>query len=97
MKDAHVEIIKPMERIDPSLGGTGYQPPTRPATWTQILNELGRAKYEFGLPSCVFKVLRSSVSWKDHKPQRRLLIHGQRVSCRLIGGIKDWWFVSLKT
>lgn len=97
MNDAHVEVVHPKERLHPSLGGTGFLPPTKPATWTQILNELGRAKYEFDLPSAVFKVLRSSVSWKDHKENRRLTIHGKRVSCRLIGGIKDWWFVSLKT
>lgn len=96
MKQSHVEIIKPNERLDPSLGGTGYLPPTSPATWAEILDELRRVKAEFDLPCVAFKVLRSSTSWKNHSANRRLLIGDTRIPCKLIGGIKDWWFVSIQ-
>lgn len=97
MKQSHVEMIKSNERLDPSLGGTGYLPPTTAATWAEILDELRRVKAEFGLPCAAFKVLRSSVSWKNHAESRRLLIGNTHIPCKLIGGIKDWWFVSIQT
>lgn len=97
MNPSHVEIIQPRERIDPSLGGTGYVGPKRPASLAEISAELDRARHEFKLPSAVFKVLRGSVSWRNHKANRRLFIEGHRIPCRLIGGIREWWFVSIQT
>lgn len=94
--NTHIEIIKPSERLAPSLGGTGYLSPTRSATAKEIAAELNRVRGEFpDLPSAVFKVLRTTVSWQNHYPRRRLRFNGTTVSCRCVGGIREWWFVSL--
>lgn len=89
--DSHVEIIRPIEKI------AGYLPPERPATAGEVAAELERIKREFpGWPSAAFKVLRTTVSWEKHYPRRRLRFNNRTVSCRCIGGVREWWFVSLQ-
>lgn len=94
---AHAEIIRPAERIIPELGGTGYQPPSVPATLADVV-----AAYETSLAAgatvpgmFVLKVYRDSVNWKKPAVKRRLTFVDGTCECVVIGSIRDWWFVSI--
>lgn len=82
----HVELIQPNEKLSPSLGGTGYLPPSQPAT----LQELSAA---IRAGQVVWKVARTSVDWRRPAQTRLLVLSEVRVRCTIVGGTKDWWFV----
>lgn len=86
--NAHIEIIKSGERIDPTLGGTGYLPPSRPAT----IQEIAEAVRSGHL---IFKVARNSVNWKHRAESRRLQLPECQIPCVVVGGMREWWFVRL--
>ena len=95
---SHAEIIRPSERLSPSIGGTGYQPPSEPTTLANVL-----AAYEASLAAgvtvpgmFVLKVLRGSVNWKKPAKKRRLTFSDGRCDCVVIGSNRDWWFVSVQ-
>ncbi len=85
-KMAHVEIIKPMEKIAPSLGGAGYLPPAKPATPPELAAAVRAGQI-------VWKVARASVDWRRHAKTRRLSFKECQIKCRVIGSTRDWWFV----
>lgn len=84
----HVELIQPRERIDPSLGGTGYLPPSRPAA----LSELAAA---IRAGQIIWKVARKSVDWRRPARTRRLHLDGFQVRCSVLGSTGDWYFVQV--
>lgn len=90
---AHVELIDPSEKLEASLGGTGYCAPGTAATRRQLLASLDRA--DVGM--VVWKVTRRSVTWSRSRPvgDRRLPIHGHRIPCWILGSSFQWWFISV--
>jgi len=71
---SHAEIIRPNEKLDPKLGGTGYLPPSTPTTLAEIT-----AAYKASLAEgstvpglFVLKVYRGSVNWEKPATKRRL-------------------------
>jgi hypothetical protein len=85
-KLTHVELIQPMEKIDPRLGGTGYLPPTRPATIQELADAVRRGQI-------VWKVLQTSVNWRRPASSRRLQMAEAQIKCKILGGTRQWWFV----
>lgn len=97
MKDTHIELIDPKEKLSVELGGYGgYLGPKNPDS---VLDLMVNAKWAADkwpeLNMAVWKVLRSSVNWKGVAQTRRLRIAGRTIPCDIIGGVKDWWFVSV--
>lgn len=96
MRNTHVELIDPKEKLSPSLGGTGYVAPKEPSSVLDLYaNAAWAAETYPELNMTVWKVSRASVNWKRHANQRRLRIDGRSVPCEVIGGTHDWWFVSV--
>jgi hypothetical protein len=95
-KKPHVELIDPLEKISPELGGTGYVGPKEPANALSLYaNAAVAAKSLPELNMTVWKVLRSSVNWNKPAKVRRLLVGGRTIPCEIIGSVSDWWFVSV--
>jgi hypothetical protein len=96
MRETHVELIDPMEKLSPSIGGTGYVGPTQPAEVLSLyINAAASLESWPELNATVWKVLRSSVNWTQCAQYRRLKVGGRVVPCSVIGGNLDWWFVSV--
>jgi len=94
----HIEVIKPHEKLAPSLGGTGYLPPSEPSSTETLIADLEKAKAAAeSIGVSVWKVLRRSNKY----PRRLTLPNGRRLTCRTIGGIGYgngagyWLFVSV--
>jgi hypothetical protein len=85
-RQSHIELIQPREKIAPELGGTGYLPPSRPATLRELAAAVRRGQV-------VWKVARSSVDWKRPARTRRLQLERVQIKCAVIGSIREWWFV----
>lgn len=89
----HIEVISPMEKIAPSLGGTGYVGPSQPSSVEALRADLEKAKASAGsIGISVWKVLRQSRKY----PRRLTLPNGRRLACRIIGGTgygdgKGYW------
>jgi hypothetical protein len=83
---SHVELIQPREKISPSLGGTGYLPPSRPATLPELAEAIRQGQI-------VWKVARNSVNWRRPAETRRLQFENLQIKCAVIGSMRDWWFV----
>lgn len=94
---AHIEAIKPGERIDPSLGGTGYLPPAQPSSAAELAADLNNANSVSSLGLSVWKVKRES----PRHPRRLTLSNGRYLKCSVIGGTGYeggyWWFVRVST
>lgn len=89
---SHIEVIKSGERLDPSLGGTGYLPPSSPSTSSELIADLKHAALIAPtLNTAVWKVKRESM----RHPRRLTLGNGKRLGCRVVGGARHWWFVSV--
>ena len=96
MKETHVELIDPQEKLSKELGGTGYVGPKSPATPLELrMNAFDAANAHPDLNMTVWKVLRSSVRWKSNDKSRRIRIRDRMIPCEIIGGTRDWWFVSV--
>ncbi len=91
----HVEVIKPNERLSPELGGTGYLPPSEPASTEAMIADLENAQQQAPrLGIAVWKVKRES----GKHPRRLTLPNGRYLNCSVIGGTgRDWWFVRVST
>lgn len=82
---AHIELIKPTEKLSPDLGGTGYLPPSRPATLKELAEACAKGQV-------IWKVDRSTVNWKKAAKTRILDLgeHSElgrvRVRCVILGG-----------
>lgn len=100
MNEMHVELIEPNERLDQSLGGTGYLPPrvSERASVEELVADLRlRATQEFNFGMSIWKVGRySTPSWRRWAKSRRLVVHGKRIACEVVGSTRDWWFVAVK-
>lgn len=95
---AHVELIREGERIDPSLGGSGYLPPGRAASRDELMADLARTDGgRATLGYTVWKVKRKSVDWHHYAPvnERRVHIGQNRIACSILGGNRHWWFVAV--
>jgi hypothetical protein len=98
---AHIEIIKPHERIDPSLGGTGYLAPSQPSSLADLRADLEQSKTLFPqLGVSVWKVKCESHS--QPPPLRLTLPNGRYLKvAHVLGGTGRvaegwyWWFVSV--
>jgi hypothetical protein len=90
VKESHVEIINPRERLSPELGGTGYLPPATRATAAELANDAAAQAEAFGIGLAVWKVRMVNT----HRP-KRLCIEGRHLACDVIGSVRDWWFVSV--
>lgn len=94
---AHIEVINPKEKIHPSLGGTGYQPPAQPSTVDELIADLNKANAATSLGVSVWKVKRESAI----QPRRLTLPNGRYLKCRIIGGTGYesgyWWFACVST
>jgi hypothetical protein len=97
MKAAHIELIDPKEKIPVEWGGYGgYVGPRGVASPLALyVNALASAERWPDLNATVWKVLRSSVNWKSSASTRRLVVAGRTIPCEVIGGVRDWWFVSV--
>lgn len=83
---AHVEIIRPSEKIAPSLGGTGYLPPAKAATLSELVAAVRAGQV-------IWKVARATVDWRLPAKTRRLQFEGFQIKCVVVGSMRDWWFV----
>lgn len=93
---AHIEVISPNERLAPSLGGTGYLPPAKPASSQELFQDASAAlHYRHGVGVVVWKVARESVQWRRWASSRRLIVDGRVISCRVVGSQRHWWFVAV--
>lgn len=92
---AHIEVIKPHERLSPELGGTGYLPPSTPSSVKELATDLQKAQSQMpSLGLAVWKVKRES----NKHPRRLTLPNGRYLRCSVIGGTgRDWWFVRVST
>lgn len=96
MKESHVELIDPLEKLSPELGGTDYVGPKEAASAFDLYtNALSTSESFPDLNMTVWKVLRSSVAWNKYAKSRRLKINGRVIQCEIIGSTRDWWFVSV--
>jgi hypothetical protein len=96
MKSAHVELIDPMEKVSPELGGTGYLGPKEPANALMLYANAAVAAKSFPeLNMTVWKVLRSSVNWQRYAKWHHLIVGGRPIRCEVIGSVSEWWFVSV--
>lgn len=85
----HIELIEPIEKTQ------GYASPKQPANTLDLYrNAVAEFEKWPNLNMVVWKVLRSSVNWKQPANERRLVIDGCRINVRVIGSVGDWWFVS---
>jgi len=100
---AHVEIIRPCEKLSPDLGGTGYLDPLVPATRAELLATLPSPHFAEEQIPPIWKVDRSSVIWKTPAVKRRKLYvagKGDPGPCpfllvRVVGGNRRWFFVAV--
>lgn len=94
---AHVEVIDPMEKVSPQLGGTGYVGPKESSTSLVGLavNARHAADQYPELNATVWKVLKTSVDWRRYALSRRLRLGPCVLKCEVIGSVQDWWFVSV--
>lgn len=93
---AHVEIINPREKLSPSLGGTGYLPPSKPMTLAQVDDAVAEA-IRAGTAvdgAIMLKVARNSVKWSrpSKSRTRKLNLEDGVCECVVVGGNRDWWF-----
>lgn len=96
MKQTHIELIDPMEKLSPGLGGTGYVGPKQPADALALyVNAVAAIESPYSLNMTVWKVLRRSVDWSQCAQFRRLRVGSKTVACTVIGSNRDWWFVSV--
>jgi hypothetical protein len=83
---SHVELIQPGERLSLALGGTGYLPPSRPATLPELTEAIRQGQI-------VWKVARNSVDFRRPAETRRLQFENLQIKCAVIGSNREWWFV----
>lgn len=82
----HVELIKPSEKIDRSLGGTGYLRPSTRATVAELAEAIKRGQI-------IWKVARATVDWRRPAATRLLNLGEVQIKCVVIGGTGAWYFV----
>lgn len=97
----HIELINPREKLSPSLGGTGYLPPAEPATVRELLDDADRSERhpDLSLGFCVWKVAAHSVGWHHgrYRATRRLRVNGKQLPCRVLGSMRHWYFVAVRS
>lgn len=82
-----IATIRPEEKLQ------GYQPPSTPSTWRQLIADLKQSLKgeQASLNTAVWKVRIE----KHGRCPRRLLVEGKAIRCRVIGATGHWWFVAV--
>lgn len=96
----HIELIQPGEKLAPSLGGTGYLPPGRPASRLDLMRDaLARAQDSAAfIDLVVWKVARHSVAWHrgGWRAHRILKVGQKRIKATVVGSQQHWYFVAVE-